>query len=139
MSLAESNRRFLVEVASMLGKKVIVNTETGYYRGTLVGMDNNLNIVLSEAVNDKGEKASKVLISFSNWREVILIEQYLDLADFAKELDKYFPGMVKYIQEANIIQVGEGVRVTQNGIEGSGLTAKRVKELFDNYLKRRQA
>ena len=54
MSLAESNRRFLVEVASMLGKKVIVNTETGYYRGTLVGMDNNLNIVLSEAVNDKG-------------------------------------------------------------------------------------
>ncbi len=68
-----------------------------------------------------------------------MTEQYLDLADFAKELEKYFPGMIKYVEEANLIQVGESVRVTQNGgVEGSGLTAKRVKELFDNYLKRRQ-
>ncbi|WP_188596736.1 Lsm family RNA-binding protein [Thermocladium modestius] len=138
MSLAESNRRFLVEVASMLGRKVMVTTATGHYKGILAGMDNNLNIVLTDAINDRGERVSKVLLSTGNWREVIMTEQYLDLADFAKELEKYFPGMIKYVEEANLIQVGESVRVTQNGVEGSGLTAKRVKELFDNYLKRRQ-
>ncbi len=122
----------------MLGKKVMVTTATGHYKGVLAGMDNNLNIVLTDAINDKGERASKVLLSTSNWREIIMTEQYLDLADFAKELEKYFPGMIKYVEEANLIQVGESVRVTQNGVEGSGLTAKRVKELFDNYLKRRQ-
>ncbi len=42
----------------MLGRKVMVTTATGHYKGILAGMDNNLNIVLTDAINDRGGRGS---------------------------------------------------------------------------------
>jgi len=135
--LADAGRRFNVELLSMINKEVRVIMREGItYRGLLVGIDSSLNMILENAVNNKNEKFTKVLLMGHSIIEVALIQEYLDLRDFAKYIDKYFPGMVKYVEEANIVQVGN-VRVSEAGVEGTGPLAKRVKELFDEYLTRR--
>jgi small nuclear ribonucleoprotein (snRNP)-like protein len=135
--LADAGRRFNVELLSMVNKEVRVSMRDGAtYRGLLVGIDGSLNMILENATNDKNEKFTKVLLMSHSIVEVALLQEYLDLREFAKYIDKYFPGMVKYVEEANVVQVGN-VRVSEAGVEGAGPLAKRVKELFDEYLSRK--
>lgn len=137
--LADAARRFNVELLNMVNKEVRVTTNSGVtYRGTLVGIDNSLNLMLVDAVNDKNERFSRVLIMSHAIIDVVLIQEFVDLREFARYIDRYFPGMVKYIEEANVVQVGN-VKVTTAGIEGSGPLAKRVKELFDEFMTKRKA
>lgn len=139
MAFGEGVRRFNAEVMGMLGKKVVVNLMSGsYYKGQLVGIDQELNIVLVDAVNEKNEKYPKVLIKSNAIRDISLMEEYIDLRELAKILEKYFPGMVKYVEESNVIIVGENVTVTEDGVKGSGLMARRVKELYDEYIQSRR-
>lgn len=139
MSFGEGARRFNIEVNAMLGRRVVVNMVGGsYYKGQLVGIDQGLNVVLTDAVNDKNEKFPKVVIMSGAIRDIALIEEYLDLREFAKILEKYFPGMVKYIEETNTVMVGDNVSVTESGVKGTGLVARRVKEIFDEYVQSRR-
>ncbi len=136
--LADANRRFYAEILNMIDKPVKVTMKDGTtYQGTLLGVDSSLNIVLANAMNNKNERFSRVVIMSHAINEIALLQEVLDMREFAKFLEKYFPGMVKYIEEANIIQVGSGVKVTPGGVEGSGPLAKRVKELFDEFFKKR--
>ncbi|WP_069807176.1 Lsm family RNA-binding protein [Vulcanisaeta thermophila] len=135
--LADASRRFNAELLNMVNKEVRVSVTNGStYRGLLVGIDSSLNIILQDAVNEKNERFSRVLIMNHAIVDMVLIEEYVDLREFAKYIDKYFPGMVKYIEEANVVQVGN-VKVTTAGVEGTGPLAKRVKELFDEFMSRR--
>jgi len=137
--LSEANRRFIIELANMLNKEVQVITTNGIkYRGSLVGIDSSLNIIIANAVTDKNEKYPRVVIMNHTVAQMILLEEHLDLRDFAKYLEKYFPGMVRYVEEANIVLVGDKVRVTETGVEGVGPIAKRVKEIYDEYLTKRR-
>ncbi len=123
----------------MLGRMVLVNLMDGSsYRGQLVGIDQGLNMVLVNVVSSKNERYPKVLIRSEAIRDVALIEEYIDLRELAKILEKYFPGMVKYIDETNTIIVGENVTVTEEGVKGTGLMARRVKEIYDEYVQSRR-
>ena len=136
--LADVTRRFNAELLNMVNKEVRITTSTGTtYQGTLVGVDNSLNVMLVDAVNNKNEKFPRVLIMSHAIVDVVLVQEFVDLREFARYIDKYFPGMVKYVEEANIVQVGN-VKVTTAGIEGSGPLAKRVKELFDEFMSKRK-
>ncbi len=136
--LADVTRRFNAELLNMVNKEVRITTSTGAtYQGTLVGIDNSLNVMLVDAVNNKNEKFSRVLIMSHAIIDMVLVQEFMDLREFARYIDKYFPGMVKYVEEANIVQVGN-VKVTTAGIEGSGPLAKRVKELFDEFMSKRK-
>ncbi|KUO92295.1 MAG: small nuclear ribonucleoprotein (Sm), partial [Caldivirga sp. JCHS_4] len=121
MAFGEGARRFNAEVMGMLGRMVLVNLMDGSsYRGQLVGIDQGLNMVLVNVVSSKNERYPKVLIRSEAIRDVALIEEYIDLRELAKILEKYFPGMVKYIDETNTIIVGENVTVTEEGVKGTG-------------------
>ena len=123
----------------MLGRMVLVNLMDGSsYRGQLAGIDQGLNMVLVNVVSSKNERYPKVLIRSEAIRDVALIEEYIDLRELAKILEKYFPGMVKYIDETNTIIVGENVTVTEEGVKGTGLMARRVKEIYDEYVQSRR-
>ena len=136
--LADANRRFNAELLNMVNRdvKVVVGNGT-VYKGRLVGIDNSLNIILENAVNERNERFPKVLIMSRYIVEIALIQERLDLREFAEYINPYFPGMVKYVEEANIVMVGSNVRVTEAGVEGVGPLAKRVKELFDEYMARK--
>ena len=136
--LADAARRFNAELLNMVNKEVRITTGTGItYQGILVGIDSSLNIMLVDAVNNKNERFSRVLIMSHAIVDIVLIQEFVDLREFAKYIDKYFPGMVKYVEEANVVQVGN-VKVTVAGVEGSGPLAKRVKELFDEFMSKRK-
>ncbi len=123
----------------MLGRKVLVNLIGGsFYRGQLVGIDQGLNIILVDVTNDKNERFPKVLVKSEAIRDIALVEEYIDLRELAKILEKYFPGMVKYIEETNTIIVSENVTVTEEGVKGTGLVARRVKEIYDEYVQTRK-
>lgn len=139
MSFGEGARRFNVEVMGMLGRVVQVNLMDGSsYRGQLAGIDQELNIVLINAVNNKNTRFPKVLIKSEAIRDIALIEEYIDLRELAKILEKNFPGMVKYIEETNTITVGDNVIVTEEGVKGTGLLARRVREVYDGYVQSRK-
>lgn len=136
--LADAARRFNAELLNMVNKEVRITTSTGVtYQGLLVGIDNSLNVILVDAVNNKNERFSRVLIMSHAIVDMVLVEEFVDLREFARYIDKYFPGMVKYVEEANVVQVGN-VKVTVAGVEGSGPLAKRVKELFDEFMSKRK-
>ncbi|GAB6946520.1 Lsm family RNA-binding protein [Vulcanisaeta sp. JCM 16161] len=137
--LADATRRFNAELLNMVNKEVRVTTSTGTtYQGMLVGIDSSLNIMLVDAVNNKNERFSRVLVMSHAIVDIVLVQEFVDLREFARYIDKYFPGMVKYVEEANVVQVGN-VKVTTAGVEGSGPLAKRVKELFDEFMSKRRA
>ncbi|MFB6471007.1 MAG: Lsm family RNA-binding protein [Vulcanisaeta sp. AZ3] len=136
--LADAVRRFNAELLNMINKEVRITTTTNMtYQGLLVGVDNSLNVILVDAINNKNERFSRVLIMSHSIIDMVLVEEFIDLREFARYIDKYFPGMVKYVEEANIVQIGN-VKVTTAGVEGSGPLAKRVKELFDEFLSKRK-
>lgn len=139
MSLTEATRRFIIELMSMLNKKVqVITTNGNVYKGLLVGLDDRLNIILADVITEKNERFPRMLIMNHVITQISLLEEKLDLREFARYLEKYFPGMVKYVEEANIVLVGDKVRVSEIGVEGTGPMAKRVKEIFDEYLASRK-
>ncbi len=139
MSLVEANRRFTLELLRMLNRKVMIITKSGaVFTGQLVGVDSSLNMIIADAEDDKHTRYPRVLITGQSIDRLALLEERLDLRDFAKYAEKYFPGMVKYVEEANVVLIGNKVRVSEAGVEGEGPVARRVKEILDEYLSKRK-
>lgn len=136
--LAEANKRFVAEINSLLGKEVVVGISNGdEYRGILHAVDNQLNIILLNVSTKSGLKYSKSILLSNYIIYINSIEREVDLRSFAKYAEKYFPGMVKYVEESNIVLIGDKVRVSEIGIEGSGPLAERVRQIYEEFLKRR--
>lgn len=131
------SRRFYSEIGSLIGREVEVRLAGGRtYLGKLVAVNpDNLTMVIEGVVDEKGNKYSIIMVSGRIITEVILREKVFDLRGLAERLEKYFPRMVKYNEEAGIILVAERVKVNETGvIEGSGPIAERVREIYDEYV-----
>jgi len=133
--ITEASRKFAIELSNMLNKRVRVISVNGImYEGILIGFDNELNIILADVSTSRNEKLPRVVLLKHAVAEIDLLEERLNLRELAKVLEKYFPGMVRYVEEANVILIGDRIRVTEAGVEGSGPLAKRVKEIYDQFL-----
>lgn len=137
--LAEANKRFVAEINNLIGKEVFVGLSNGdEYRGVLHAVDSQLNIILLNVITKSGNKFSKSIL-FSRYIIYInSVEKGFDLRGFAKYAEKYFPGMVKYVEESNIVLIGDKVRVSEIGIEGSGPLAERVRQIYEEFAKRQR-
>ncbi|MEM4726442.1 MAG: Lsm family RNA-binding protein [Nitrososphaerales archaeon] len=132
---ATTFRRFAEELILLIGKRVAVSTTYNKtYEGDLVGIDENLNIVLNN-VSGVGDKVFKVVINGKFVQELSLIEKPFDLKALADRLSKVFPGMVKLREDIRSIIVMDKIKVTEQGVEGSGLAAERVKSVFDEFIR----
>lgn len=49
-------------------------------------------------------------------------------------LSKLFPNMVKYYEDAGFVTVMDRIRVTIDGVEGTGPMVERVKKVYDQYV-----
>jgi len=137
--LSEASRRFMIEMMNMLNRKVRVSLMSGKeIEGTLLGFNDNMDIVLGDVALSENKKVPRIVILRHMIGTICLTEERLELRELAKFLEKYFPGMIRYVEEANVILVGDRIRVTEAGVEGSGPLAKRVKEIFDEFLKSRR-
>jgi small nuclear ribonucleoprotein (snRNP)-like protein len=128
-------RRFGEEVASFVGKSVSVETkDSRVYSGRLAAVDERLNIVL-DGVTGAGEGVYKLVVNGDSVREIKLVERPFDLKGLAERLSRVFPGLVTERDDLGLLMVMEKVKVTEKGVEGTGIAADRVRSIFDEYVR----
>lgn len=131
-------RRFIIEVTSLIDKTVSVVTIDGKtYVGTLVGIDpSSLSLCLADAKDDKGRSLSKIVVSGSRVAEIFSVEKPFDLKGLAERLERVFPKMVKLYEKEGFIWVMDRIKVTQDGVvEGSGPAAERVQKIYEQFIR----
>lgn len=132
---ANPNREFLLELGTLLNKRVRVILDNGRnYKGILRGIqDSSLNLVLADAQSDDGDHF-RVFLTGHNICEITLAEEPFDLAGLAKELAQQFQlHNVKVVEEAGIIRVLDRFTVSEEGVQGSGPIAEKIKKIFYKY------
>jgi small nuclear ribonucleoprotein (snRNP)-like protein len=128
-------RRFGEELNSFVGKPVSVTTVDGKeYSGTLVGVDENLSIILDK-VTGAGENVFKVALNGSNVKELKLTAKPYDLKALGERMNRYFPGLVSVREDLGVIMVMDKIKVTEKGVEGTGLSADKARTVFDEYVR----
>ncbi|KXH76457.1 MAG: hypothetical protein AM326_07060 [Candidatus Thorarchaeota archaeon SMTZ-45] len=138
MSDVAAMRAFNRELAAVVGATVEVVINTGKtYAGTLKGIDqNSLSIVLSDVVADGETNIPKIFIYGSSIVTFSVAEREISLEGLAKELEKTFPpGGVQFYPDTGIILVMNKIRISKDGIEGSGPLYERVAVIADDWLK----
>ncbi len=135
MSITVGSRRFISELNGFVDKGVKIATTRGVtYEGILIGFDTtNLNLCLQDAVVNK-EKYSRVIIRGDAISEILLKEKPFDMKGLSERLQKMFPNMVKYYEESGFVTVMDRIRVTADGVEGTGPMVDRVKKVYDQYV-----
>lgn len=131
---ALTNRKFNEEMLQFVGKKVSVETsDQKNYDGVMAAIDEKLNLVID---NVEGKGILKLIINGSFVKEVKLLEKPFDLRGLAERLGRVFPGLVKIREDVGAIIVMDKIKVTQAGIEeGVGLSANRVKAVYDEFMR----
>jgi len=129
-------RRYTSEMTSLLDKVVTVRTISGKkYTGKLLGFDiNRGNVVLGDVSDESGETYVRVFIYAHVISEIYTKIPPLDMEELARRLEKYFPRMVKYISEARTIIIMDRIKVTEEGVTGSGPLAEKVRKIFEEFL-----
>jgi small nuclear ribonucleoprotein (snRNP)-like protein len=138
MSDVAAMRAFNRELAAVVGATVEVAINTGKtYSGTLKGIDqNSLSIVLSDVVADGETSIPKIFIYGSSIVTFSVAEREISLEGLVKELEKTFPpGGVQFYPDTGIILVMNKIRISKDGIEGSGPLYERVAVIADDWLK----
>ena len=138
MSDVAAMRAFNRELAAVVGATVEVAINTGKtYTGTLKGIDQtSLSIVLSDVVTDNGVNIPKIFIYGSSIITFSVAEREISLEGLVKELEKTFPpGGVQFYPDTGIILVMNKIRISKDGIEGSGPLYERVAVIADDWLK----
>lgn len=127
-------RRFGEETLQFVGKKVAVETsDNKVYNGTLAGVDDKLDVVLD---NVEGHGILKLILNGAFVKEIRLMEKPFDFRALADRLARVFPGLVKIREDVGAIIVMDKIKVTQSGVEeGTGLSADRVRAIFDEFMK----
>ena len=138
MSDVAAMRAFNRELAAVVGATVEVVINNGkIYTGTLKGIDQtSLSIVLSDVVADGETSIPKIFIYGSSIVSFSVAEREISLEGLAKELENTFPpGGVQFYPDTGIILVMNKIRISKDGIEGSGPLYERVAVIADDWLK----
>jgi small nuclear ribonucleoprotein (snRNP)-like protein len=133
--LSVAFRKFGEESIQFLGKKISIETsDKKTYSGTLIGINEKLDIILEDLETSSG--IIKMIINGSFIKEIRLMEKPFDLKALAERFSRVFPGLVKVREDVRAIIVMDKIKVTQNGIEeGTGLAADRIKAIYDEFIR----
>jgi len=132
-------KAFNRELAAVVGATIEVTVKDGKtYAGTLKGIDlTTLSIVLSDVVDmGNNSKIPKIFIYGSNIVSFSVAEREISLEGLAKELEKSFPpGGVRFFPETGVIVVMNRIRITPEGVDGTGPLKERVEAIAEDWLK----
>jgi small nuclear ribonucleoprotein (snRNP)-like protein len=129
---------FTTEVNRLLGKKVVVITQNEEeFSGILASLDiDTFSVILNDVELKDGSKLSKMILNGRNVKRIVLKKAIVDLRKLTERIERVFPKMVQYNEEAGVIIVMNRIRVTENGVvEGSGLAAEKVNEIYKEFVK----
>lgn len=133
-----ADRRFAEELALLLQKTVIVETNSGKrYTGILSGVDtDSLSLCISNCTDESGKAVHKLFLTGHSITQMYATEKPFDLQALAERLERVFPKMVRMVQGAGVILVMDKIRLTEKGlVEGSGPAAERVQKVYEEFMK----
>ncbi|MGB7639148.1 MAG: Lsm family RNA-binding protein [Nitrososphaeraceae archaeon] len=127
-------RKFVEETLQFIGKKVSIETsDQKVYNGTLMGINEKLDVILDNVV---GHGILKLILNGSFVKEIKLMEKPFDFKALSDRLARVFPGLVKIREDVGAIIVMDKIKVTQGGVEeGVGLAADRVRAIYDEFMR----
>lgn len=141
MSVAE--RKFMHELVSLLDTIVSVRTTDGRtITGRLVGFDpDTLSICLWDArVEGTETTIPKLFLNGSAIMELWSMEKPFDLRGLRDRIARvYGYEHVKLLEDERVIIVAGRVKVTKDGVEGSGPIAERVRRIYEEFVKEKKA
>ena len=140
MSVSAGGRRYLGELNGFVDKNVRIMTTKGTaYDGKLIAFDpSTLSICLEDVTVDK-DRYPRVIVRGEAVSEILLKEKPFDIKGLSERLSKLFPNMVKYYEDAGFITVMDRIRVTPEGVVGTGPMVDRVKRVYDQYMMEQKA
>ena len=141
MSVAE--RRFLSEMTSLLDTLVSVRTVDGrVITGRLVGFHPaTLSICLWDArVEETGETIPKLFLNGATVAQISSAEKPFDIRGLADRIRAvYGDEHVKLIEDKGIILVMGRIKVTKDGVEGTGPAVERIRAIYNHFVEEMKA
>ncbi len=134
--MSQANRAYLAELHKLVNKKVEVRTtEQKTYYGVLKGINEELNLVMTDVKVSDGEKFFSLLISGKMVSYISLGDIPFDINGLAEELAKVFKSEnVKVFEDTNNIRVMDRFVVNEQGVSGGeGIVADRIKSIWEAY------
>ncbi|HDN18412.1 MAG TPA: hypothetical protein ENF41_05055, partial [Candidatus Bathyarchaeota archaeon] len=101
------------EIMDLLKRKVKVTMKDGEeYVGNLIGISlETFTLCLGDVETSNGKKYYRILLNGEEVRSLAVEEAMIDLRKLAERLERVFPTMVKYNEEARVIVVMDRIRV----------------------------
>ena len=129
-------RKFNEDISNLIGNFVSIVTSNGNkYKGKLVGITENLNLIL-ENIESNEDKLYKIVLNGNFVSEIGLLSEPFNLKALGERLEKVFPGLVKVHEDIKAIIVMDKIKVTDKGLtEGIGLAAERVRAVYEEFIK----
>ena len=129
-------RKFNEDISNLIGNFVSIVTSNGNkYKGKLVGITENLNLIL-ENIESNEDKVYKIVLNGNFVSEIGLLSEPFNLKALGERLEKVFPGLVKVHEDIKAIIVMDKIKVTDKGLtEGIGLAAERVRAVYEEFIK----
>jgi len=138
----EPVRRLYSKLTSLMEKDVTVRLKDGRtYSGRLEGVDpQTLTLALIDAsLGDEGNKLPLVIIKGDVISEIVSMEYSVfdpeEFADFIVKHGGIERHMIRVYKDLGVVEIGRGVRVTKDGVEGSGALAHRAYSLYREYMR----
>lgn len=137
---AIASKRFTDEFSSALDKVVRVTTQKGdRFTGTLIAYNpSDYSLWLEDVKDDKGTTLSKLFIAGSSLATLEVLEKIsgLDLQQLYERIGRVIgSSFVSYHKDAGVILVMDRIRVTKDGVEGTGPLAERVQKIYDEFIR----
>ncbi len=137
--MADVGRRmYFEEFSKLLRRNVTVITSDGRaFNGNLEGYNpDTMSICLTNVKDEKGKEVPTMFFGGNTVSQVFVSERPFNLKGLSERLEKVFPKMVRFYEDAGVIVVMDRIRVGPNGIlEGSGPMAERVQRVFDEFMR----
>ncbi|WP_373469140.1 Lsm family RNA-binding protein [Acidianus infernus] len=138
------SRRIVYDINSLIDKTVIIKLTNGKtYTGQLSSFEiDPFMVSISNAKDNENNVYYKAIINGSIISEILIKNAPIfDVKEFASLIEKSLnlrPGDIKVYEEAGVITVLEKIKVTENGVEGSGPLAQRIYDLFNEYVEKKK-
>ncbi|MGC9104845.1 MAG: Lsm family RNA-binding protein [Thermoprotei archaeon] len=142
--MSVTTRSIKADLSLMLDKSVIVKlTNNKTYTGVLSSYEiSPFLLSLTNAKDNENNTYYKVLINGEYVSEILMKNTPIfEPREFASFLEKALglrPTDIKVYEEAGVVVVLDKIKVSENGVEGSGPMAQKVYDVFNDYIKRKK-
>lgn len=139
-----ATRRVATELNSLLDKTVTVKlTNNKTYSGILTSYElSPFILTLTNAKDNDNNVYYKVILNGNVITEILVKSSPIfDPREFADLVTKELnlrPADVKVYEEVGIVLVLDKIKVSENGVEGSGPLAQRIYDLFNDYINKKK-